>query len=177
VCGKPVIDIEFLKRNTQYSIGVTATSPHIIYFWEVLTSLTQEERKKFIRFAWAQERIPADDQEFARTNTRMLIKPYSGTANPDKAFIKADTCFFNLTVPEYSSPEILKERLLMAIHTDSDSMNADAATNSTMRVGGTRAEGRAVHATLINPPTIFSFDQFERHLSRSRSAGRDMLTF
>jgi hypothetical protein len=33
----------------------------------------------------------------------MLIKPYTGTANPDHVFIKADTCFFNLTVPDYSS--------------------------------------------------------------------------
>jgi len=28
-------------------------------------------------------------------------------------------------IPEYSSPEILKERFLFAIHTDADSMNAD----------------------------------------------------
>jgi len=60
-----------------------------------------------------------------RTNTRMLIKPFSGLSDPDTAFPKADTCFFNLMLPEYSSPEILKERLLFAIHTDADSMDAD----------------------------------------------------
>jgi hypothetical protein len=133
VCGKPNIDIDLLQRNTQYSPPDTANSPHIIYFWKVLHSLTQEERKKFIRFAWAQERLPSDDQEFVRTAGRMLIKPYTGTSNPDKVFIRADTCFFHLTVPEYSSPEILKERLLMAIHTDSDSMNADVLHTDSMR--------------------------------------------
>ena len=40
-------------------------------------------------------------------------------------FPKADTCFFAFTIPAYSSKEILRERLLLAIHSDSDSMNAD----------------------------------------------------
>lgn len=38
---------------------------------------------------------------------------------------KADTCFFNLELPLYSSYSILKEKILMAINFDCDSMNAD----------------------------------------------------
>lgn len=91
----------------------------------MLNSFTQEERRAFIRFAWGQERLPADDEEFRRTSTRMLIKPFNGLSNPDQAFPKADTCFFNLMLPEYSSAEILKQKLLFAIFTDSVSMNAD----------------------------------------------------
>jgi hypothetical protein len=48
-----------------------------------------------------------------------------GTANPDKAFPKADTCFFNLMLPEYTTPSTLRTQLLTAIYTDADSMNAD----------------------------------------------------
>jgi other hect domain ubiquitin protein ligase E3 len=55
----------------------------------------------------------------------MLIKPFMGLSNPDQAFPKADTCFFNLMLPQYSNAEILRERLLFAIHTDADSMDAD----------------------------------------------------
>lgn len=55
----------------------------------------------------------------------MMIKPFQGTTNPDDTFPKADTCFFNLMLPEYTSPEVLRQRLLYAIHTDADSMNAD----------------------------------------------------
>lgn len=36
----------------------------------------------------------------------------------DNVFPTADTCFFNLSLPAYSSPDILRERLLFAIHTD-----------------------------------------------------------
>eukprot|EP01123_Difflugia_compressa_P005936 TRINITY_DN1805_c0_g1_i1.p1 TRINITY_DN1805_c0_g1~~TRINITY_DN1805_c0_g1_i1.p1 ORF type:complete len:218 (-),score=26.87 TRINITY_DN1805_c0_g1_i1:21-674(-) len=124
VCGKPMIDFKLLKRHTVYN-SVNPTSPHILYFWQVLEEFSQEDRRAFVRFVWGQERLPANDQEFERTATRMLIKPYSGTADPDQAFPRADTCFFNLFLPEYSSPEILRKKLLMACHFDADSMNAD----------------------------------------------------
>lgn len=63
------------------------------------------------------ERLPADDQEFIRTATKMYVKPYVGTTvNPDKVFPKVDTCFFHLSLPEYSSPEILKERYFFLLN-------------------------------------------------------------
>jgi len=125
VCKNNDIDIELLKRHTEYSI-VSENTPHIEYFWATLRSFSSEEKRAFLKFAWAQERLPINDFEFVRTRTRMFIKPFPGlTGNPDYAFPKADTCFFNLMLPEYSSAEILKERLLFAIFTDSDSMNAD----------------------------------------------------
>eukprot|EP01126_Amoeba_proteus_P004373 TRINITY_DN11460_c0_g1_i1.p1 TRINITY_DN11460_c0_g1~~TRINITY_DN11460_c0_g1_i1.p1 ORF type:complete len:555 (-),score=115.25 TRINITY_DN11460_c0_g1_i1:80-1744(-) len=124
VCGKPTIDVKLLKRHTEYN-SVSPNAPHIIYFWQVLQSFDQDQRRAFVRFAWAQERLPIDDLAFTRRNTRMLIKPYTGTSNPDKAFPKADTCFFNLMLPEYTTPDTLREQLLTAIYTDADSMNAD----------------------------------------------------
>eukprot|EP01126_Amoeba_proteus_P036032 TRINITY_DN3652_c0_g2_i6.p2 TRINITY_DN3652_c0_g2~~TRINITY_DN3652_c0_g2_i6.p2 ORF type:complete len:217 (-),score=50.63 TRINITY_DN3652_c0_g2_i6:96-746(-) len=124
VCGRPTIDVKLLKRHTEYA-SVSPNAAHVIYFWQVLQSFNQEQRRAFLRFAWAQERLPVDDLAFTRRNTRMLIRPYTGTANPDKAFPSADTCFFNLMLPEYTTPDILREQLLMAISTDADSMNAD----------------------------------------------------
>jgi hypothetical protein len=64
--------------------------------------MSQSDLRKFVRFAWAQERLPADDAEFVRTNTRMLLKPLM-TTMPDAAFPKADTCFFNVMLPMYST--------------------------------------------------------------------------
>lgn len=115
ICGRPQIDLKLLKRHTEYAEGISPTSPHIRYFWQVLRSFSQEDRRAFVRFAWAQERLPADDQEFARSQTRMMIKP--GPVS-DQVFPTADTCFFNLSLPVYSSPDIMRERLLFAIHTD-----------------------------------------------------------
>lgn len=55
----------------------------------------------------------------------MMIKPFSGLADPNAAFPKADTCFFNIMLPEYTNQRVLRERLIYAIYTDSHSMNAD----------------------------------------------------
>jgi HECT-domain (ubiquitin-transferase) len=91
-----------------------------------MRELTQEDLRRFIKFAWGQERLPVDDEEWKRTNTRMMIKPYMRAgANQDNVFPKADTCFFNIELPKYSSKEILKNKLLTAIYTDADSMDAD----------------------------------------------------
>jgi len=124
VCGKPKIDFQLLRRHTEYS-NVSMDSPHIHFFWEVLEGMNDDERRAFVRFAWGQERLPSSDQEFERTSTRMLIKPFTGTTDPDQAFPKADTCFFNLMLPEYTSAKILGEKLIFAISTDDRSMNAD----------------------------------------------------
>lgn len=49
--------------------------------------------------------------------------------NPDLQLPHADTCFFNVSIPAYSSLEIMKQKLLTAItHTlamDGDTANAD----------------------------------------------------
>ena len=46
-----------------------------------------------------------------------MIKPAMKTSYGDGALPKADTCFFNLELPDYSSKEIMKEKILLAIHT------------------------------------------------------------
>jgi other hect domain ubiquitin protein ligase E3 len=47
------------------------------------------------------------------------------TKNPDKSLPKADTCFFNISIPLYTSSEIMKEKILIAINFDCESINAD----------------------------------------------------
>jgi other hect domain ubiquitin protein ligase E3 len=126
VCGRAKVDLDLLKRHTKYMNGLTETSRRVLFLWEVLNNLKESEKVRFIKFCWGQERLPPNDEEFNRTQTRFMIKPYQGKGSQDKALPKADTCFFNLMLPDYSSKEILREKLLIAINTDCDSMNADA---------------------------------------------------
>jgi len=111
LCGKPEINIELLRRHTEYS-GVKSSAPHIKYFWTVLKNFTHDERSRFIKFAWAQERLPASDEDFARERVRMLIKARNmrKNENPDDVFPRADTCFFNLELPPYSSEKVMEEK-------------------------------------------------------------------
>lgn len=126
VCGKKRVDIEMLRRHTRYSGGLTENSPVIQFFWEVLEEITDTEKLLFIKFCWGQERLPANDEEFERNSTRLMIRPSLKAAkNPNKALPKADTCFFNLELPNYTTKEALKERLMIAITFDSDAIDAD----------------------------------------------------
>jgi len=131
VCGKKDVDIDLLKRHTKYGGDkkteiLTEDSRRIKWFWEVLHEFSPEDKLKFIKFCWGQERLPPNDEEFERRQTRFMIKPSLNAAHGDNALPKADTCFFNLELPNYSSKEVMRRKLLLAIHTDCDSMNAEA---------------------------------------------------
>jgi len=133
VCGKAVIDIDLLRRHTQYSESIAPDAPWIESFWDVLSQFDQAQRRLFLRFVWAQERLPSDDAEFVRSRTRLLIKP-SHYPNPDKALPRSDTCFANLELPAYSTEEIMRQRLLYAIST-AVTMDADHNVSGLHEIG------------------------------------------
>lgn len=80
VNGKHDVDIDLLRRHTRKIVqlngkcvpsgvsscigysGVSPDAPHIDYFWSVLRSFSHDDRRRFIRFTWAQERLPVDDE-------------------------------------------------------------------------------------------------------------------
>lgn len=119
VAGVPDVDVDLLQRNTQYSGGATAQSMHIQQFWRVLREdFSPEQRQKFIKFAWGQSRLPANDAAFASNGTRLLIKspgtPASDTS-VDGRLPTADTCFFNVSLPPYSSYEAVRRQLTLVV--------------------------------------------------------------
>lgn len=56
-----------------------------------------------------------------------MIKPDQKTRKDkhDEAMPHADTCFFNLTLPNYSSLEVMKRKVFKAIELDCVGMNAE----------------------------------------------------
>ncbi|OQR97917.1 Hect-domain containing peotein [Achlya hypogyna] len=135
ICGSQSIDIALLKRHTKYAAGMTcATHVHLEYFWTALEQFSETDKRRFINFAWGQESLPSDDAEFDRTHTRLLIKPPpTTTVAQDRLLPKADTCFFNLELPAYSSLEVMAQRLQTAIQLCT-SMDADEQTGGGMDV-------------------------------------------
>ena len=102
------MDIDLLQRHTKYSGGLKEDSPRVIYFWKTLREMSDEDLLRFVKFCWGQERLPANDEEFIRARVRFMIKPTIDGSHGDNALPKADTCFFNLQLPNYSSQDILK---------------------------------------------------------------------
>jgi len=111
VCGKHELDLQLLKRHTRYRAGVNETDPHVLLFWRVLENFTNNERRLFLRFAWGRERLPPEE-ELQREELKIFPLPCK---SPDQQLPQAETCFFTLKLPKYSTLEIAREKLLYAI--------------------------------------------------------------
>ena len=75
------------------------------WFWEVVHSLSPEEKKNFLTFSTGSTKAPIlglKDMKF-----------YIGRMGEDSERLpSAHTCFNHLLVPEYSSKEKLRQKLL-----------------------------------------------------------------
>merc|ERR1719259_860117 len=125
VCGQNIIDFNLLRKHTRYSGNLNEESQLIKNFWETLFSFSNADKQRFIKFCWGQERLPSSSQEFENSHIRFMVKPSLYSGSHDGLLPRADTCFFNFELPNYSSIDIMKEKILLAIHTDSDSMNKE----------------------------------------------------
>lgn len=118
ICGEPFIDIDLLRRHTEYASPLNEDTPVIQWFWEVLESFSQEDRSKFVEFVWGLARLPTNDEDFKRIRARLLIKPLMQNLSQeaiDRTFPDSEVCFMNITLPNYSSKDILELRLRRAI--------------------------------------------------------------
>ena len=115
ICGTQRIDIELLKRHTDFANGVSPDEPYIKWFFESLEGLSDEEQRRFVRFAYGQDSLPANDDEWKRSRTaNMRIMPAQKKGdkeNQDELMITAQTCFFDVVVPKYSAQSLMDERV------------------------------------------------------------------
>ncbi|KAI1885580.1 hypothetical protein AGOR_G00205270 [Albula goreensis] len=101
--GMPEIDVTDWNRNTEYTSGYDLDEPVIKWFWEVVQSLTQEERVLLLQFVTGSSRVP--------TKFTIAAVPYIANLLPTSS-----TCINMLKLPEYPSQEVLRDRLLVALH-------------------------------------------------------------
>jgi len=122
-CGNQEIDVELLRSVVDYE-GYDGDEEVIQYFWEVLREFTTEEKKLFLQFVWARSRLPLKASDFeAPFKIQKDTKSASYEALPS-----ASTCFFSLSLPEYTSREMLRKKLLFAIK-NVKTMETDFSTN------------------------------------------------
>ena len=123
ICGKKKVDVDLLKINTKYINGLDINSNRIKWLWEILNESNEDDKLKFIKFCWAQERLPHSQDEYNRNHVKFTIKP--AINKKQDLFPKADTCFFILELPEYSNKEVMKKLVLQAITIDNVTINGD----------------------------------------------------
>lgn len=124
ICGVKYVNVNLLKKNSEYLSTLTEESNRIKWFWEIINEISEEDKIKLIKFCWAQERLPSTQDEYDKLQIKFKIKPSMDNHAID-TFPKADTCFFILELPKYSDKVNMKKKLLQAIHLDNVSINND----------------------------------------------------
>ena len=131
VCGKKTVDIELLEKNTVIAPELEKKDYLVKWVWEIVKEFTEEERIQFVKFCYAQERLPYTQEEYDQKQIQFSIK---FNANFQKNGLpRADTCFFFLILPDYTSKEIMKKMISIAIKMDNVGMNGDKENNENRR--------------------------------------------
>merc|ERR1712228_807204 len=117
ICGSAKIDLSLLKERTSYRDGLSVDHELIKNFWDVILSLDEELKPRFVDFIYAQKRLPSK-QEFIRKNLRLQISVLN-VDNPDGTLPQSQTCFLNLHIPQYSTKEHLRRNFIKALTTAS----------------------------------------------------------
>ena len=125
ICGNSDVDVELLQRVVEYE-GYKADDSVITYFWETLLEMTCDQRKLFLQFVWARNRLPIKACDF-EAPFKIIRDTKNSNSEPD-ALPSASTCFFSLTLPEYKDKETLRSKLMFAIE-NVTTMESDYVTN------------------------------------------------
>ena len=96
VCGRAEIDVDLLKRNTEYDDDVSENEPSIVWLWEVLEEFDHQQRCDFLRFVWARAHLPPTVAEFRQKFKIQSPVTDGARQTPDLYLPKAHTCFCTL---------------------------------------------------------------------------------
>ncbi|EDO06876.1 HECT-domain (ubiquitin-transferase) family protein [Babesia bovis T2Bo] len=113
ISGIPTIDLRDLRENVEY-VGYTDHSDQIVWLWEFLEGLDQNNLAAFLQFVTGTSRVPLGGFKNLmgmRGPQRVSIHRTFG----DDRLPSAHTCFNQLDLPAYPSREKLQQKMMQAI--------------------------------------------------------------
>ncbi|XP_061540410.1 ubiquitin-protein ligase E3A [Phycodurus eques] len=108
ICGSRKLDFEALEKTVEYDGGYSKDTQIIKDFWQTLHSFGEEQKRLFLQFTTGTDRAPVG----GLGKLKMII---TKNGSDSDRLPTSHTCFNVLLLPEYSSKEKLRERLLKAI--------------------------------------------------------------
>ncbi|TSW08334.1 E3 ubiquitin-protein ligase HECTD1 [Bagarius yarrelli] len=112
LCGNqsPSWTAEDIVNYTEPKLGYTRESPGFLRFVRVMCGMCSDERKAFLQFTTGCSTLPPGG--LANLHPRLtIVRKVDAT---DASYPSVNTCVHYLKLPEYSSEEIMRERLLAA---------------------------------------------------------------
>jgi ubiquitin-protein ligase E3 A len=108
VCGNPILNFDALQSNARYDGGYSAEHRVIKWLWEIVGTLDDEEKRRFLKFFTGSDRAPIG----GLGNLRCIIQRDGADSNK---LPTSHTCFNTLLLPSYKNQDKMGERLRLAI--------------------------------------------------------------
>lgn len=118
------IDVQSLKRAMQYAAGYHPSQPVIQWFWEIIEDMTADQQRKFLKFMTSCSRQPllgfgilepAPCVQQIRLADAILQMRNERDIMRQTPLPSSSTCMNLLKLPNYSSKEVMRRKLLAAI--------------------------------------------------------------
>jgi len=112
LCGdqSPVFTRDDIVRFTEPKLGYTRESPAFLKFVNVLVNFTDAERKAFLQFTTGCSSLPPGGLANLYPRLTIVRKIDAG----DGSYPSVNTCVHYLKLPDYSTEEVMREKLLAA---------------------------------------------------------------
>lgn len=109
--GYQAWDVRMLMDACKTDHGFTHESVQIKYLFEILSSYNAEEQRKFLQFITGSPRLPYGGLRSLTPPLTIVRKTLEPGQNPDHFLPSVMTCVNYLKLPEYSSSDIMREKL------------------------------------------------------------------
>lgn len=118
VTGEPLLSwsVEELLDAMEPKHGYTKESVQFRMLVEVLVDMCVEDKRAFLWWATGCPRQPAGGLQKLQPNRLSIVRKSEEGQQPDDIMLSVNVCNKAIKLPEYSSKNILRERLLTAMH-------------------------------------------------------------
>ena len=107
-------DSRMLAESCRTDHGFTQDSVAIQYFYEILSTYNREEQRLFLQFVTGSPRLPTGGFKALTPPLTIVRKKMDLNQNPDEYLPSVMTCVNYLKLPEYSSREVMRDKLRTA---------------------------------------------------------------
>jgi len=107
--------IESLQDNTKCDHGFSSSSTAVQFLFAVMHEFNETERRQFLQFVTGSPRLPISGFKGLTPKLTIVKKHHDPPLTPDHYLPSVMSCTNYLKLPDYSSKEVLKQRLLYAI--------------------------------------------------------------
>ncbi|KAL4220729.1 Ubiquitin-protein ligase [Mactra antiquata] len=115
-CGhnEELWDTKVLMECCRPDHGYNHDSRAVKYLYEILSSYVPNEQRMFLQFVTGSPKLPVGGFRSLSPPLTIVRKSFESTENPDNFLPSVMTCVNYLKLPDYSSVEIMREKLHIA---------------------------------------------------------------